>query len=411
MEEITNTQKTFTNIQKNDDLRVLMLGGRRCGKTSVLASMFHSIVTGATNSFLTIADDTKLENKGAEMQDSLIGKTAELKDLLDKGGSSTFLVDQGPSKYWWDYRLKIKIPGTNREMFINFRDVPGEFCRQGNEHEGEVKEYVKQCDVFVVVVDTPYLMESANPQNKLCSDGHNDVVNRIQDIQQYLTCIDDSQGQNGKMVIFCPVKCEKWYKAGHIDMVNDRLLQVYDACITNLKAYNKMDISIIPILTAGNIDFVEQKEALVLSKKNGFSRSKRCCRLSPNLLRLSDGTTYRLADGDIVNEDNEAIIFGTKLVRPYSWFRIRYNDDSSLNGFKPLNCEQIPLHIIRFMLKKFDYEESHPTVIWARIKIWFQKVFGMINPGELKNIIIAMQHQGIVKDSVEYGIVHIKQAY
>ena len=195
------------------DLRVLMLGGRRCGKTSVLASMFHSITNGASNSFLTVADDTTLERKGTEDQDSLNGKTAELMDLLskDRTDASTFLVDMKPTHYWWDYRLKIKIPGTNREMFINFADVPGEFCRQGNEHEVEVKEYVKKCDVFIVVIDTPYMMEAINPQNNLCSEGTNAAINRVPDIQQYLTCIDNNKGQNGKMVIFCPVKCEKWY--------------------------------------------------------------------------------------------------------------------------------------------------------------------------------------------------------
>lgn len=395
------------------DLRVLMLGGRRCGKTSALASMFQSIVSGASNTLLTVADDTALERKEMEDQDSLSGKTAELKDLLNPNStnSSTFLVDLKPTKYWWDYRLKIKIPGTNREMFINFADVPGEFCRQGNEHENEVKEYVKQCDVFIVVIDTPYMMEANNPQNKLCSDGTNDAVNRVPDIQQYLTCIDDNQGQDGKMVIFCPVKCEKWYNEGRILEVCERLQNVYSTCITNLSAYQRMDISIMPILTAGNIEFVEQKEAYLLSPKGKLGKPLRCAQLSSKFLRLADGSMYPIKEGDIVNEDSEARIEGTNLIRPFSWFKIRYNSDSSLNGFKPVNCEQLPLHIIRFMLNKLDYMQNHPTGFWNIIMQWFMDIFGSIKPTELRDVISKMQTSGILKDSQDEGIIHIKHAY
>lgn len=395
------------------DLRVLMLGGRRCGKTSVLASMFHSITNGASNTFLTVADDTTPDVKGTEEQDSLNGKTAELKNLLAKDGAntSTFLVDMKPTNYWWDYRLKVKIPGTDREMFINFADVPGEYCRQGNPHEGEVKEYVKQCDVFIVVIDTPYMMEAINPQNKMCSDGINDAINRVPDIQQYLTCIDNNKGQDGKMVIFCPVKCEKWYNEGRIQEVCERLKSVYATCITNLSAYQKMDISIMPILTAGNIEFVEQKEAFVVSPKGKLGKPLRCAQLSSKFLRLADGGMHTIKEGDIVNEDSEAQITGTSLIRPYSWFKIRYNSDSALNGFMPLNCEQLPLHIIRFMLNKLDYMEKHPGSIWERIKNWFGAIFGNINPNELRDIISKMQTSGILKDSQDEGIIHIKRAY
>jgi hypothetical protein len=394
----------FGYLENKGDLRVLMLGGRRCGKTALLASMFESIVNGIAKNYFKLADATTLKTKGIEIQDSLNGKTAELKDLLAKSSTSTFLVDQQPTNQWWDYRLKIKI--GDREMFINFRDVPGEFCRKGNEHETEVAEYVSQCDVFVIAIDTPYLMESAKPNNRLCNDGINDVVNRVPDIQQYLTCIKDNEGKDSKMVIFCPVKCEKWFKEGRIDEVNERLLQVYDTCITNLKGYQKMDISIIPVLTAGNIEFVEQKEAFVLMPKSGIGKPKRCCQQSSKFLRLADGSQYMIKEGDIVNEDNDAVISGTTLVRPYSWFKILFNIDKNKDGYKPVNCEQIPLHIIRFMLVKRENEKR----FWEKVKTWFGTVFGTIDPDELKNIIIEMQKAGVIKDN-EDGIVHVKKAY
>ncbi len=397
---------------EKSDLRVLMLGGRRCGKTSTLASMFESITNGSSNAFLTVSDATHYERKGTEEQDVLNGKIAELMNFLPESGTNTatFLVDQKPTQYWWDYRLKIKIPGQDREMFINFADVPGEFCRKGNDHEAEVTEYVKQCDVFIVVIDTPYLMESAKPNN-LCTSGINYAVNRVPDIQQYLTCIDNDKGRNGKMVIFCPVKCEKWYNEGRIGEVCERVRNVYATCITNLMAYERMDISILPILTAGNIEFVEQKEAFLLSPKGKMGKALRCAQVSSKFLRLENGQMHPIQEGDIVNEDPKAQITGTNLMRPYSWFKIRYNSNAALNGYKPFHCEQLPLHIIRFMLNKLDYMEKHPTSIWDVIMKWFKLIFGTINPNELRDIISMMQTSGILKDSEDEGIIHIKRAY
>lgn len=417
MEELLND--SFVNIENKDDLKVLMLGGRRCGKTSVLASMFASVINGFTNSFLTVSDQTKQETKGVETKDMLNAKTAELIDLLAKTNNATFLVDQKPTRYWWDYRLKVQLPGTNKEMFINFRDVPGEFCRQGNEHEDEVREYVKHCDVFVVVVDTPYMMEVDNVHNPSCTEGINLSVNRIPDIQQYLTSINDNNGFDSKMVIFCPVKCERWFNEGRIDEVNEKLKQVYSTSITNLMAYKKMDISIIPVLTAGNIEFFEQRDAYILIdepksirldkvryKPESGPKVIRCCMQTSTQLRLSNGEPYKKRESDVVNEDPEAVIKGTNLVRPYSWFRTCHHNDVNLNGFKPVNCEQLPLHIIRFMLVKRDNEKS----IWELLLDVLGKFFGTIDPDELKKVLIKMQGANIIKDDID-GIVHLKKAY
>lgn len=407
-----DTSDNFAIVQDRADLQVMMLGGRRCGKTAVLASMFHAVKHCAANEYLTFADCTDLRTKGLETQDSLPGKTAELLDLLSHPKTSTFLIDQGPSKYWWDYRLKIQTRGTNRAFFINFRDVPGEFFRAGNGHEEEVRTYIKQCAVFIVVVDTPYLMESANPKNLLCNDGHNMQINRLEEIQSFLTNINKEDKQ-AKMVIFCPVKCEKWYNAGRIGDVNKRLMEVYDTPIKDLigGGYKKIDISIIPVLTAGNIEFVEQKEALVLiddpkNIKLDYLRNGegliRCCKQNSKIVRLSDGYPYSLKETDKVNPDPEALLIGTTLRRPYSWFTTRFHTDPTMNGYHPVNCEQLVFHITRFMLAKHDDE---------RILGWLRDIFRGIDPKELKRIIDKMQIQGIIKDSKEYGIAHIKSAF
>ena len=96
------------------NLKVLMMGGRRCGKSSALASLFDQMIHGKTNEFLTVCDKTILETKDGEKQDSLIGKRLELEHFIDKGKNKTFLADKGPTMNYWTYVLQLQIPGTDR---------------------------------------------------------------------------------------------------------------------------------------------------------------------------------------------------------------------------------------------------------------------------------------------------------
>ena len=76
------------------NLKVLMMGGRRCGKTSALASLFDQMIHGKTNEFLTVCDKTVLEEKDGEKQDSLTGKRLELEHFISKGKNNTFIANK-----------------------------------------------------------------------------------------------------------------------------------------------------------------------------------------------------------------------------------------------------------------------------------------------------------------------------
>lgn len=44
-------------------IKVLMMGGRRCGKTSALASLFYQMINGETKSILSVSDVTQPQTK------------------------------------------------------------------------------------------------------------------------------------------------------------------------------------------------------------------------------------------------------------------------------------------------------------------------------------------------------------
>lgn len=368
-------------------LKVLMVGGRRCGKTSALAVMFDQLIRGKTNEFFTVADTTVIETKGNETQDTLTSKTTGLRLFLERPTTKTFLVDSEPTLCDWKYTCKLTLPGTSKRLEIEYTDVPGEWFRSGTKDD-EINQYVAANDVFVVMVDTPYLMEESEA---MC-----DAVNCISDIHNALTNINDQNGTKAKMVVFVPIKCEKWVKEGRIKDVVDKLKKAYSVPIRALLAYNKMSICVLPIETAGNILFREFKEAYLL---NGSSQRDRCCQLSDKMVRMADGSTKNLRTNDILNPDPNALMGTLGIMRPYAWYYA--NNKSETPGYAPRNCDQLALHILKFYVQKFQNENAWP--VWMGL-------FGFITKEEMLRKMREINAANIIKNDTE-GIEYLKRAF
>lgn len=371
-------------------LKVLMMGGRRCGKTSALASLFDQMINGATNQFLTVSDNTVSQNKDGESIDTLHHKKYELLNLFQNLSNKKFVVDSGLTKHFWDYKLKVQIPGTNQSMCIDFRDIPGEYCDPNIPAFQEIEKYVRECDVYVVVVDTPYLMSNntAVREAACLSDG----------IHRLLTNVDLNSNEL-KQVIFVPIKCEYWMKNDKINEVNEKIREVYSASIRHLQASRKTEMSIIPIQTAGDIVFTELTQSYnVVNTDTGKIVHNKCAKMSNEIVRLQDGNNYLLQPNETLVEDLKSIFEGTPITRPIAWYEL-----SRAQGkpqYRPCNCEQLPLHIIRFMFNK-DAIKARAGVVG-----WFMQIFGQIPKQTLQNALINLQQKNLIKDNME-GIERI----
>lgn len=392
-------------------LKVLMMGGRRCGKTSALASLFNESIKGRVKEYLTISDETKVEVKDGEEKEALTNKTLELRRFLEENSTGAFLVDKNPTGHFWDYTLRVRRPGNSGPIDIDFRDSNGEFFVAGNKFAPEISRYIEQCDVFIIVVDTPYLM---GPTDGSCKESICDGVNCVDSITNFLTNINDKDGQDSKMVLFVPIKCERWVKDGQIDKVTERIKKVYNTAITHLTAYKKIEIGIFPIQTAGNIQFMELKPACLYTNVDD-NKTYRCCKMGNKYVRLENGDIEDVKPGDIINQDPQAIIDGTDITKPYAWYIITPGD----NSYAPHNCDQLPLHILRFMLNKTrDVEASLSKMKWyQRLFRWLKNKFEQLKQlwtgipaDEVEKILHRMQRDGVILDSGE-GIEYIKRCY
>lgn len=334
-------------------LKVLMMGGQRVGKSSALAAIMNAFLTGAEKEIFMASDTTTLAKIDGERQASIGSKLNEVEDMLKSNVGKTIIVNSGKTSKKWDYNLNLSLTGTNDSMNITFTDVNGEFFEGGNIHQDEIIKLVQSYDVFVVAIDTPFMMESRNDNSDLVDSVINKEYNCTLSIHTFLTQINDNDGNDAKLVIFTPIKCEYWAKQNKLDSVVTAVMEDYNTSIKALRKYRSVQIEILPVQTVGSAVFEEHLEALICEwteRKFLFFKkgcSSKCGQLPDGRMRIANGKTKDRNSLSKVQEDLDAVLIpGSDIVRPNSWFKIESSE------YKPHNCEQLALHILEFMLSK-----------------------------------------------------------
>ena len=103
-----------------EGIKVLMMGGKRVGKSSALAAIMDAFITGESSNFLKAKDTTVLSKIDDEKQASIKSKLSDVKEMLSKYSGKTILVDSGSTNKKWDYTLELTLPNTNDSMEITF---------------------------------------------------------------------------------------------------------------------------------------------------------------------------------------------------------------------------------------------------------------------------------------------------
>lgn len=327
----------------SDVLKVLMMGGQRTGKTSMLAGLVDSMTRGPVKSIIDVKDVTESDVARKKLSRSI----ESLKFNLLASFGKTYLIDDGKSGEFEDFTLQFRIPETDSKMNIVFSDVSGEYYDMGRTHDGEVRDKVREYDVFLVAIDTPYLMEAVNPDNKLCNEAINNSYNHVNDIYTFLSELDDKKGTDAKLVVFVPLKCERWVKDGQLSEVIQRVKTVYGPTIHALSKYANVEIDIIPIETVGNIVFKEQAKAIqciineTIRKKCAIINNKTQVRFEDGSIETIDMSKHRF-----VLDPNSVIREHSELLAPNSWFTTIGKE------YAPRNCDQLAYYILQFYLAK-----------------------------------------------------------
>lgn len=318
------------------EVKVIMLGGKRTGKSSILAGMIEAINYSALSSHLIVKDNTDYSNYNGQTIENKRNILTKLQERMPSDAEFMTLT-MADSKVQ-RYTITFCIPKKPGILTVDFYDVPGEHANPARlEFKTELLPLIRQCDVFIVAIDTPFLMEA--------SSSVNDAVNRVTDLQSALQNIIIKNECDIKMVIFAPVKCEKWANDGKINDVVQKVKSTYHTLIDSL-SFDKMIVRTIPIQTVGNIVFDSFHKAQLICKEGEMSTYP-CFPLEGNDVRVSNGRIFSIRQPYSVKDDVQAVIEGIKI--PNAWYRLAKD-----KSFCPVNCEQPALHILEFLIDKTE---------------------------------------------------------
>ena len=222
----------------NVDINILMLGARGCGKSSLLASMFYGLKDmNDDHLFLHIEDSVD----SAEM----LTRKESLMNVFSKRTGETW-CESAHAQTKGLYNSLIEATLCEHLTFkLNVMEVPGEEFKK--QITPKTIKTISQTQVFMIVIDTPWLMEKGRIGIR-----HNEV----ELISELLISVFSKSDKNeDKLLLFVPIKCEKYYNSGRISEVNNRIKEAYGELVEHLTQFEHTTVYITPVLTLGNLEF------------------------------------------------------------------------------------------------------------------------------------------------------------
>ena len=406
----------FKNNKKMEH-KIIMLGGRRAGKSTILASILNLLRGETPGSICTITDLTDYDQEFLGNNDdkmhripTLTNKQREAAGYIKRITKPMFLVDMTPTVGEPTYTLQVASKGN--VINLEFVDVPGEWMRQTAKENIRLQELIKQSDVFVIAIDTPYLMqEGIKYDNEV-----NDVYNRISEIISVLNGNIRIEAENvdKKLILLCPVKCEKWMYNGTINKVSEKVKYVYKDLINRWKSgkiAEDFDIRIMPLNTVGGLESYKLLPALRYYKdKNDITGISCSEKENEHVLVTAEGNTLRIQPDSYLEIDSFWLIDHTQI--PLSWYK------ANGKGYSPLFCEQPGYHILRFLVNKEENviiktaesqreKLAKMNILWRYVTKIFKPTFGEYLP-VWREVINGLTSTGLIKESGD-GFMNIKE--
>lgn len=224
-------------------LSICMMGPRSVGKTTVLTSIFHESqdkICDGSNIYLRALDaDTNTLNDYYTM----------LVDAVAKKNASNLPASNAIS----EFNFGLGLAGRAESVKLTIRDFPGEYLTSTIKSDrDEVYNFIANATVILIAIDTPYLMEE-NGQ-------YNEEKNKVDIVTHYLK--DNVTAIQDKLVLFVPLKCERYLHDKKLSKVAERVIETYKD-LTDFFAQNNIASFVTPIITLGGIEFDTMKDSNV----------------------------------------------------------------------------------------------------------------------------------------------------
>lgn len=223
-------------------IRVLMCGGRRTGKTSIMAALQKNMEEMFPQGNIML---------DMEAPNSLILYRRDQENLFGNANAdkSSFFAMQNPSSSETNYLCKMILNGKKSGISLEFTDIPGEwFIRP--EFEERTQSLIGDSDILLIAVDSPHLMQREGR--------YHEVFNRAEIITEEIQRA--FQGNKvPRMILFVPLKCEKYQNKKRMEELLEEIQKGYRNLLDYLMSpemKGKCTIAVAPCITLGGCEFL-----------------------------------------------------------------------------------------------------------------------------------------------------------
>lgn len=220
-------------------MKVCMMGPRAVGKTTILTAVFTDTqenIGSTTNLLLQAQGDTssELTNRKRQLL-AIFREHAQITDRPAAGLSASSTINT------FDFLFGLK--GKEPRIELEIKDFPGEYIQKKPDN---VQQFIRESTAVFVAIDTPHLMEE---NGAFC------IAKNRPDIITDFFLNNLKEFKDEKLVLFVPLKCERYFSDNCMNEVLDRVETVYSELIRAFKDSNKIACAITPIMTLGEVEF------------------------------------------------------------------------------------------------------------------------------------------------------------
>lgn len=227
-------------------MNVCMMGPKAVGKTTVLTAVFNetqqSIAETTLN--LTAKGDTNADLiERLRLLQSVFRKKTEITDNSSVAGQQIISAGVTASAFVSNFGFEFGHIGKESVIDLNLKDFPGEYVV---DYPDDVINYIKESQCIFVAIDTPHLMERNGEFNAI-----KNKPKEITDLFKRGIHAIDSE----KLVLFIPLKCEKYFHEGRMQEVLNKVEETYKDLTDMLSETGKICCAVTPIQTLGDVEF------------------------------------------------------------------------------------------------------------------------------------------------------------
>lgn len=256
--------KDWRHLRKGT-LKVVILGGRYCGKTTMLARMRRAFNDMFCSELYEVQGFRLLISDGRA---SLCAAENRIYDLFGKEHlDKHFVIDEVCPSIINTYRFELHSSNVKEHITLEFVEIPAVWCENNREF---VLEELSKATAIIVAIDTPSLYEEKGRYSQ-----QNNNIDVITNMITTSICNDNSNIDNPshKLILFAPLKCEKEIilddgtaDVKGMERVNEKVREHYRELIGGMcygECRSRITMAILPVSTIKEIEwcgFVDDKD-------------------------------------------------------------------------------------------------------------------------------------------------------